>query len=76
MRNIKKKITVKTVVRYYYDRTTKEEKSDTVEIAEDQEAPALPPNCFLIENEAIYEKQVVYTMSPETFIKYATPDEK
>lgn len=74
MRNIKKRITTKTIVRYFYDRAAKDEKSDTVTVSEYQAAPELPENCILIECQTVSENETTYTMTPETFMKYATID--
>ncbi len=72
MRNIKKSINVKTVVRYLYDRAAKQEITDTVTVADSAEMPPLPENCVLIEQQTVSEKEVVYTMTPQTFLAHAT----
>lgn len=72
MRAIKKKVAVREIIRYFYDRNEKIEKTDTVTVAEFETEPALPANCILIEKQTISEKTVVYSMTPEVFLKNAT----
>jgi hypothetical protein len=73
MRNIKKSIKVCEVECTIYDRVAKEERTIKMNIAEIDKSPDLPENCILIERKTIAEKEVVYKMSPDVFVKYATP---
>ena len=73
MRNIKKSIKVREVEVVMYDRVAKEERAETFKVSEVEKLPALPENCVLIEQKEIpgSEKEVVYSMTPETFVKHA-----
>lgn len=77
MRTIKKTIKVHQVEVVIYDRKTKEERTETYMVSEGTERPPIPEGCVRIEQKAIpgTEKEVVYTMSPETFMKHATISE-
>lgn len=75
MRKIKKSITVEKVVRYLYNRIEKQETSETISVAKGSEMPPLPENCVLIEQQVIEEKEIIYTMDAETFLKYAKVEE-
>jgi hypothetical protein len=72
MRTIKKTITVETVVRQLYDRTNKQEISQTVEVPQGKEMPPLPDNHYLIEQQIVSTADITYEMKPEIFFKYAT----
>jgi hypothetical protein len=72
MRTIKKSITVKTVEQTLYNRTAKLETTRTFNVSEAENEPTLPENCVLLEQKTVSEKEVVYQMSPETFVKHAT----
>jgi hypothetical protein len=63
---------VKTVECTIYDRTTKQERVETIKVSEVEKQPELPENCVLLDSKVIEEKEVVYSMSPETFVKHAT----
>lgn len=73
MRNIKKSIKVREVEVVMYDRVKKEERAEKFTVSEVEKLPALPENCVLIEQNDIpgTEKEVVYSMTPETFVKHA-----
>jgi hypothetical protein len=73
MRTIKKVIKVQEIELTVYDRGEKKEKVLTVTIAEGQEVPKQAGNQTLLESKILSEKDVTYTMTPETFMKYATP---
>jgi hypothetical protein len=74
MRNIKKKIKVREVECVLYDRASKEERKQVFKVPETQEQPTLPENCVLLEQRTLSEKEVSYSMTPETFIEHATAD--
>jgi hypothetical protein len=78
MRNIKKKITVRDMEVTMYDRVKKEERTETFKVSAVEKLPALPENCILIEQKVIpgTEKEVVYSMTPETFVANAKIVEK
>lgn len=75
MRNIKKRFKVQVTECTYYDRNGKEEKTSDVEVLEGS-MPELPENCVLLDSKVIYEKEIDFSMTPETFIKHATKTEK
>ena len=66
----KKSIKVRAVEVAMYDRVAKEERTETFNVSEVEKLPA---NCVLIEHHDIpgSEKEVVYTMTPETFVANA-----
>lgn len=72
MRNIKKTIKVRKVALTIYDRVAKEERTMTLIVPEVHKVPEIPHNCVLIEEKVVEEKEVVYSMSPETFVEHAT----
>lgn len=72
MRTIKKTITVKTIEQTIYNRTTKVEEVKKFDVAEFQETPTAEPDCVVLDTKVLEEKEIVYTMSPETFFKNAT----
>jgi hypothetical protein len=72
MRNIKKKIKVQEVECVIYDRNTKQERTEKYTVAEVQKMPTLPENCVLLEQKVLTEKEVTYSMKPETFVEHAT----
>jgi hypothetical protein len=72
MRNLKKKIKVQEVECVLYDRIVKEERTEKFTVAEVQKMPKLPENCILVEQRVLSEKEVVYSMTPETFVEHAT----
>jgi hypothetical protein len=72
MRNIRKSIKVREVECLIYDRTAKAERAEIVKVAEVEEMPKLPENCILIEQKVLSEKEVVYSMTPGTFVAHAT----
>jgi hypothetical protein len=74
MRNIKKTIKVREVEVVMYDRVAKEERTETFKVSEVEKLPSLPENCILVEQKDVpgSEKEVVYSMTPETFVKHAT----
>jgi hypothetical protein len=74
MRTIKKVIKVQEIELSVYDREKKEEKVLTVSIAEGQEIPKSAGNEVLLESKVLSEKNVVYTMTPDVFMKYATAE--
>lgn len=72
MRNIKKTIKVRKMNITVYDRVAKEERTITVIVPEVHKTPEIPHNCVLIEEAIVEEKEVTYSMSPETFVEHAT----
>lgn len=72
MRKIKKIVTVLTVVRYMYNRSIKEEVTETLEVVKGEEMPPLPENHILIEQQTVSTKEVTYSMTPAEFVKHAT----
>lgn len=74
MRTIKKVIKVQEIELSVYDREKKEEKVLTVSIAKGQEIPKSAGNEVLLESKVLSEKNVVYTMTPDVFMKYATAE--
>jgi hypothetical protein len=78
MRNIKKKIKVNSVAVVMYDRVKKEERTETITVSEVEKLPPLPENCVLIEQNIVEgsEKELVYSMTPEEFVKHAKIVEK
>jgi phosphoglycerate dehydrogenase-like enzyme len=73
MRNIKKTIKVHDVEVTLYDRVAKEERKEVVKVTELDKLPKIPENCVIIEQHDIpgTEKEVIYSMSPETFVAHA-----
>lgn len=76
MRKIKKTIKVCDVEVLFYDRAAKEEKTEIMQVSELEKKPSLPEHCLLIKQVEIpnTEKEVVYSMTVEDFIKHAKAD--
>jgi hypothetical protein len=75
MRSIKKTIKVREVECVIYDRNAKSERIATFTVPEVNELPSMPDNCILIEHKVLSEKEVTYSMKPETFFEHATIEE-
>jgi hypothetical protein len=71
MRNIKKKIKVREIECTFYDRAAKKEVTGKFLVPETANAPDLPENCVLLDQKTLFEKTVVYSMTPEKFIEHA-----
>jgi hypothetical protein len=72
MRTIKKTIKVQEIQCTIYDRVNKKESVATYIVPETHSLPETPDNCVLLESKVLSEKEVIYVMSPETFIEHAT----
>jgi hypothetical protein len=72
MRNIKKTMMVKEVELKVYDTRDKLEKLIETTVSEVESRAQLPEGCVLISEKVISEKEVVYKMTPQDFVKYAT----
>ena len=71
MRNIRKTLKVKEVLVTVYDTVEKCEKTIESTISEVETEPRLPENCIVISIEVVEEKEVVYKMTPNEFVKHA-----
>lgn len=72
MRTIRKPIKVREYEQVLYNRESKEEMTVTIKVTEVEAFPLPPENCVILEQTKLSEKEVVYTMTPETYVKYAT----
>lgn len=72
MRNMRRKMVVKEVEVLVYDAKQKKERTIKGEISKVVKEVELPEGCVAISQKVIDEKEVVYKMTPETYIKNAT----
>lgn len=75
MRNQRKKLNVKEVEVKVYDTINKVEKTIKGTFSEVENGVEFPEGCIFISEEVISEKEVVYKMTPQEFVKHATIEE-
>lgn len=74
MRNIRKIIKSHDIQVDVYDRVAKEERTEIHTVSEIDSKPKLSENCIVVEQKVVEgtEREMLYTMSPSDFVKYAT----
>lgn len=77
MRNIRKILKVKEVKVMVYDSSDKLEKLIEGTVSEVESELAIPEGCVIIPGteEVVSEKEVVYKMTPQEFVRHATIEE-
>ena len=74
MRNIRKTIKVANYKVKVYNTVEKKEQELDLTITEVEKEIVLPENCIEIERDLISEKEVVFKMTPQEFVLYATEE--
>ena len=72
MRNIRKTIKVKEVQVMVYDTKDKLEKLIEATISEVENGAQIPEGCVMVSEKVLSEKEVIYKMTPQEFVKHAT----
>lgn len=75
MRNLRKKLNVKEVEVVVYNTKTKKEETISGTVSEVESGIQLPEGCVQLSEKVISEKEVVYKMSPQDFVRHATIEE-
>lgn len=71
MRNIRRKLKVRDIEVTVYDSAEKKEKTITASLSEVEEGVKVPEGCAVISEKVINEREVIFRMSPQTFVEHA-----
>lgn len=76
MRNLRKTLKVRDLKIKYYDPSDKLEKLLETTVSEVENEVELPRGCVKLSEQVLSEREVVFRMTPQTFVKHATIIEK